>query len=55
MKKILEQNKNVKILMQSAYAMQDEKEKCFVLGGVDYLTKPLERKKLEDTVIKWLS
>ena len=55
MRNIHEINRNVKIIMQSAFAMSDEKEKCYALGGKDYLVKPLEKRKLINSVEKWLT
>ncbi|WP_405611442.1 chemotaxis protein CheB [Polaribacter sp. Asnod1-A03] len=53
-KKIIEINPDVKIIMQSAYAMHDEKEKCFNLGCKDYLTKPISKKILFKVLQKWI-
>ncbi|MBU3011259.1 response regulator [Polaribacter vadi] len=53
-KKILELNPNAIIIMQSAYAMHDEKEKCFEIGCKDYLTKPVIKKELFRVLHKWI-
>lgn len=54
-KEILKMKEDAIIIMQSAYAMQDEKEKCYQLGCKDYLTKPIDRDTLLATLQKWLS
>ncbi|MGY5356179.1 chemotaxis protein CheB [Wenyingzhuangia sp. IMCC45467] len=51
---IIEFDSNAKIIMQSAYAMHDEKEKCFKIGCVDYLTKPINRTELFKVLHKWI-
>ncbi|MCG1035396.1 chemotaxis protein CheB [Polaribacter sargassicola] len=53
-KKIIEINPDVKIIMQSAYAMHDEKEKCFELGCKDYITKPISKNNLFKVLQKWI-
>jgi two-component system CheB/CheR fusion protein len=52
--KILEINPNAKIVVQSAYAMADEKKRCFDIGCVDYLTKPIQKEALFETLEKWI-
>ncbi len=41
------------IIAQSAYAMSDEKEKCFAIGFKDYLTKPILKDPLLEVLEKW--
>jgi two-component system CheB/CheR fusion protein len=55
MEHILELNPEAKIIVQTAYAMVDEKEKCFELGCVDYLTKPINATKFFETIYKTFS
>ncbi len=55
LKKIMEIDHKAKIVMQSAYAMSDEKEVCFASGAKDYLVKPLSKNDLTATVEKWLN
>lgn len=50
---ILKINPNAKIIIQSAYAMHDEKEKCFEIGCKDYLTKPINKNNLLMVLDKW--
>lgn len=52
--KILEINPEAKIVMQTAYAMPEEKEKCFKKGCVGYLTKPVSTEDLFEELNKWV-
>lgn len=54
MVKILEINPDAKIIMQTAYAMADEKEKCYKKGCVDFLSKPVVKDQLFETLDKWI-
>ncbi|KJD33916.1 histidine kinase [Tamlana nanhaiensis] len=54
LEKILEINPDAKIIMQTAYAMPEEKEKCFKKGCVGYLTKPVAKEDLFDELNKWI-
>ncbi len=51
-KLIKEQAPEIPIILQSAYAMQDEKEKGFSVGCNEYLEKPIGVDKLLDTIKK---
>ncbi len=42
------------IIAMTANAMAGDKEKCFAAGMVDYVTKPIETKKLFSTLSKWV-
>ncbi|WP_405294888.1 chemotaxis protein CheB [Algibacter sp. Ld11] len=55
MEKILEINPETKIVMQTAYAMPDEREKCFKKGCVDFLSKPVIKEQLFETLNRWLN
>ncbi|HML85955.1 MAG TPA: response regulator, partial [Bacteroidales bacterium] len=41
-----------KIIVQSAYAMAEERTRCMELGCDAFLVKPLTRKELFDTIRK---
>jgi two-component system CheB/CheR fusion protein len=55
MEKILKINPEAKIIMQTAYAMADEKEKCYKKGCVDFLSKPVVKEQLFETLDKWVN
>lgn len=44
----------IPIIAQTAYAMADDKEKAYRVGCIDYLTKPIELKKLLQLLSKHL-
>ncbi|MGM0565661.1 MAG: PAS domain S-box protein [Bacteroidota bacterium] len=46
MRRILEKKPKIPIIAQTAHALKEEKSKCFEAGAVDYMAKPLNRKKL---------
>lgn len=51
-RKILESKPNVPVIAQTAHALKEEKSKCFEAGAVDYMAKPLNRKKLLELIDK---
>ncbi|MFV9551922.1 chemotaxis protein CheB [Algibacter sp. PT7-4] len=55
MEHMLKINPKAKIIMQTAHAMEDEKEICFKKGCVDFLSKPIVKEKLFETIGKWLN
>ena len=55
MDEILKINPNSKIIMQTAHAMEDEKNLCFEKGCVDFLSKPIIKEELYKTIDKWVS
>lgn len=55
MDRILEINPSAKIIMQTAHAMDDEKATCFKKGCVDFLSKPIIKDELFETIYKWLN
>ncbi|GAA3634066.1 chemotaxis protein CheB [Flavivirga jejuensis] len=55
MDKILKMNPEAKVIMQTAYAMPEEKEKCYNKGCVDFLSKPVIKDELFSTLNKWLN
>jgi two-component system CheB/CheR fusion protein len=54
MSEILKLNKDALIIMQSAHAMTEEKENCLANGAKAYLTKPIDKDLLLDTVEGWM-
>jgi CheY-like chemotaxis protein len=53
-KQIKALNKNIPIIAQSAYAMPVEIDKGYLLGINDYITKPVNPKKLLSVLNKYL-
>jgi signal transduction histidine kinase len=54
-KAIKKTNPKIPIIAQTAYAMLEDKEKAIDAGCDDYITKPLNSKKLKEVVNKYLS
>lgn len=53
-REILNINSNTPIIAQTAYIMADEKEKCLKAGCIDYLTKPIKKEELVNTILKYI-
>ncbi len=53
--KAAEKTRSIPVVFLSAITGEEEKQKGFDLGAVDYLTKPIEPKALQDTVSRILS
>jgi signal transduction histidine kinase/CheY-like chemotaxis protein/Tfp pilus assembly protein PilF len=47
-------NQSVVIIAQTAYAMDEDKQKCFIAGCNDYLAKPIEINKFYSLLNKYL-
>ncbi len=47
-------NKNVPIIALTANAMQGDRDNCIKVGMDDYLSKPVEKKELIETINRWL-
>lgn len=51
---ILKINPNAKIIALTAGIFTGEKEKCFEVGMVDFLIKPIDKDIFEQKILKWL-
>jgi CheY-like chemotaxis protein len=47
-------NKDMKIIAQTAYAMEDDRERYFQAGCIDYLAKPIHRDLLLTVISKYI-
>jgi two-component system chemotaxis response regulator CheY len=54
LEKIVEFDKDAKIIMVSALGKEDVVKKCLLLGAKGYIVKPLDRKKVLDSVVSVL-
>jgi signal transduction histidine kinase/CheY-like chemotaxis protein/HPt (histidine-containing phosphotransfer) domain-containing protein len=54
-KVIRKEGLKIPIIALTAYAMKGDDEKCFAAGCDDYISKPIEHKKLLQTLSKYLS
>lgn len=51
---ILKYKSDTRIIAQTAYAMSGDKKKSIQTGFVDYITKPMQKEKLIETIGKWI-
>lgn len=51
-KKMLAERSNLKVIAQTAYASEDDKERCFQAGCIDFVTKPISPVMLFDSIGK---
>lgn len=54
-REIRDNNYNIPIIAQTAYAMAGDKEKCIAAGCNDYITKPIKRTELLSTLSRYIS
>jgi len=54
LEKILEHDKNAKIIMVSALGKEDVVKKCLLMGAKSYIVKPLDRKKVLERIVSVL-
>jgi two-component system chemotaxis response regulator CheY len=54
LEKILEHDKQAKIIMVSALGKEDVVKKCLLMGAKSYIVKPLDRKKVLERVVSVL-
>jgi two-component system cell cycle response regulator DivK len=47
--------KNTPILAVSSFAMQEDKEKAYISGIKEYITKPIDKKNFLNTIKKYLN
>lgn len=50
----LKSGKKIPIIAVTAGAEKEEKEKCIKIGMNDYISKPIAKGMIEETLIKWL-
>ncbi len=54
LEKILEFDKEAKVIMVSALGKEDVVKKCLLMGAKSYIVKPLDRKKVLERVVSVL-
>lgn len=55
LEKILEVNKDAKVVMVSALGKEDVVKKCLLLGAKSYIVKPLDRAKVLERIVSILT
>ncbi len=53
-REILKVKPDLPVIMQTAFAFSDDKEKALSVGCVGYLSKPISRQKFLETILKYL-
>jgi len=54
LEKILEHDKQAKVIMVSALGKEDVVKKCLLMGAKSYIVKPLDRKKVLERIVSVL-
>lgn len=49
-----ERNRHTPIVAMTAYAMDEDRERCFQAGMNDFLSKPIQRESLQSVLTRWL-
>lgn len=52
--RLLENGKSIPILAMTANAFEEDRQQCFEAGMNDFLSKPVEPKKLENVLVRWI-
>lgn len=52
-RKMIKTLSNLPIIAMTASAIQGDSDKCMEAGIDDYLRKPVHKKQLEETLVKW--
>ena len=47
-------NKDIPVVVQTAFTMNNEKEECFKAGADDFITKPIDPQKLIEILQRYL-
>ena len=53
-KRIKDFNPNIPVIIQTAFAMADERKKGFEVGGDEYIEKPIRQKKLLTVISQFI-
>lgn len=52
--RMMKGRESVPVIAMTAHAFLEEKEKCILAGMNDFLSKPIEDKKLFEVIVKWI-
>jgi len=54
-RRLREEGFEMPIIALTAYAMEDDRERCIAAGYDDHITKPIDREKLIGKINEWLA